>query len=89
MGHFDQETASYPKINYDNIQHSLDVIAEMVDKYSGHPAIVGLEPLNEPWNFCPIDVLKRFYWEGYLIVKRGAPYWKYMMHDSFRLDTKV
>ena len=37
----------------------------------------------------PIDLLKRFYWEGYLIVKRSAPYWKYVMHDSFRLDPKV
>ena len=37
----------------------------------------------------PIEILKRFYWEGYLIVKKSAPYWKYVMHDSFRLDPKV
>ena len=58
MGHFDHVTATYPSINFDNIQHSLDVIAAIADRYAGHPAIVGLEPLNEPWAFCPIDVLK-------------------------------
>jgi hypothetical protein len=58
MGHFDHGTATYPKINHANIRHSLNVIAAIADRYAGHPAIVGLEPLNEPWAFCPIDVLK-------------------------------
>jgi glucan 1,3-beta-glucosidase len=89
MGEFDQETASYPKINRDNIQHALDVIQLIVDRYSGHPAVLGLEPVNEPWQFTPIDELKKFYWDGYLIVKKGAPYWKYIMHDSFRLDPNI
>lgn len=48
--------------------------------------ITGIEPVNEPWQYTPLDVLKRFYWEGYLIVKRKAPDWKYIMHDSFRLE---
>jgi len=89
IGTFDQKTASYTEINYDNIQHALDVIQIMVEAYSGHPAVLGLEPVNEPWNFTPIKELKDFYWEGYLIVKRGAPYWKYIMHDSFRFDPSV
>ncbi|KAG7363490.1 cellulase glycosyl hydrolase family 5 protein [Nitzschia inconspicua] len=89
IGTFDQENANYSSINFDNIQHSLDVIEIIVDKYKGHPAVHGLEPVNEPWQYTPIDVLKRFYWEGYLIVKRDAPYWKYIMHDSFRLDTNI
>jgi hypothetical protein len=57
------------------------VKSAIVDRYGGHPAVLGIEPVNEPWQFTPIDVLKRFYWEGYLIVKRSAPYWKYIMHD--------
>ena len=65
------------------------MIQEIVDRYSGHPGVLGLEPINEPWQYTPIDVLKNFYWEGYLIVKKSAPYWKYIMHDSFRLDTKI
>jgi glucan 1,3-beta-glucosidase len=89
IGTFDQENANYSSINYDNIQHALDVVEIIVDRYKGHPAVQGLEPVNEPWQYTPIDVLKRYYWEGYLIVKRDAPYWKYVMHDSFRLDTNI
>ena len=44
MGEFDPKTASYPKINKANIQHALDVISKIVDRYSGHPAVLGLEP---------------------------------------------
>jgi len=89
MGTFDPKTASYTDINHDNIQHALDVIQVLVDRYAGHPAVLGLEPVNEPWQYTPIDELKKFYWEGYLIVKQRAPYWKYIMHDSFRLDPAV
>ena len=85
IGTFDSDTATYSSINYVNIAHSLEVIQRIVDMYSGHPAVLGLEPLNEPWQYTPLDVLQRFYWEGYLIVKKSAPYWKYIMHDSFRL----
>lgn len=89
MGEFDPETASYPKINRANIKHALDVISLIVDRYSGHPAVLGIEPVNEPWQYTPIKELKSFYWEGYLIVKKAAPYWKYIMHDSFRFDPAV
>jgi len=89
MGEFDQDTATYSSISHENIKHSLEVIQEIVDAYSGHPAVLGLEPVNEPWQYTPIEELKSFYWEGYLIMKRGAPYWKYIMHDSFRFDTEI
>eukprot|EP00586_Coscinodiscus_wailesii_P004058 CAMPEP_0172488684 /NCGR_PEP_ID=MMETSP1066-20121228/18332_1 /TAXON_ID=671091 /ORGANISM="Coscinodiscus wailesii, Strain CCMP2513" /LENGTH=673 /DNA_ID=CAMNT_0013256063 /DNA_START=132 /DNA_END=2153 /DNA_ORIENTATION=+ len=89
MGKFDRKTTSYPQINYDNIEHSLDVIRGMVDMYKDHPAVFGLQPVNEPWELTPIEHLKDFYWEGYLIVKRSAPEWKYVMHDSFRFDPNV
>jgi Cellulase (glycosyl hydrolase family 5) len=89
VGEFDGTTATYRSINYENIDHSLKVIRRMVHMYAHHPAILGIEPLNEPWQYTPIDVLQRFYWDGYLIVKRRAPYWKYIMHDSFRFDTNI
>jgi glucan 1,3-beta-glucosidase len=84
VGDFDPQTASYSSINYANIQHSLKVVLDVVTRYAEHPAVLGLEPLNEPWQYTPIDTLKRFYWEGYLIVKLKAPFWKYVMHDGFR-----
>jgi glucan 1,3-beta-glucosidase len=84
IGTFDQKTANYSSINYGNIDHALKVIQRVVDRYSGHPAVLGITPLNEPWQYTPLHELKRFYWEGYLIVQRKAKYWKYIMHDSFR-----
>uniref|UniRef100_A0A7S3QGF9 Glycoside hydrolase family 5 domain-containing protein n=1 Tax=Chaetoceros debilis TaxID=122233 RepID=A0A7S3QGF9_9STRA len=89
VGTFDRVTATYTDIDHDNIQHSLDVIEIMVEKYKDHPAVLGLQPVNEPWEWTPIDVLKKFYWDGYLIVKKQAPYWRYVMHDSFRFHTDV
>jgi glucan 1,3-beta-glucosidase len=89
IGTFDPNTATYSNINYDNIQHALKVLEKIVQRYAGHPAVLGIEPINEPWQYTPIDVLKRFYWEGFLIVKKEAPYWKYFMHDSFRFDPNI
>jgi glucan 1,3-beta-glucosidase len=89
MGTFDLESTSYPDINHENIKHSLKVIEKIVETYAGHPAVLGLEPVNEPWQYTPIDQLKKFYWDGYLIMKKHAPYWKYIMHDSFRFDTAI
>ena len=89
MGTFDHTNATYSDINYENIQHALDTIEVIVDMYKDNPAVLGLEPVNEPWQYTPLDILKNFYWEGYLIVKKSAPYWKYIIHDSFRFDTRV
>jgi len=89
MGTFDRVNANYTDINRENIQHALDVIEVIVDRYKDHPAVLGLEPVNEPWQYTPIDELKKFYWDGYLIVKKSAPYWKYIMHDSFRFDPSI
>eukprot|EP00538_Stauroneis_constricta_P006413 CAMPEP_0119560032 /NCGR_PEP_ID=MMETSP1352-20130426/13834_1 /TAXON_ID=265584 /ORGANISM="Stauroneis constricta, Strain CCMP1120" /LENGTH=719 /DNA_ID=CAMNT_0007607897 /DNA_START=138 /DNA_END=2300 /DNA_ORIENTATION=- len=89
MGEFDPDTASYPEINYENIEHALDVVSKIAKMYGNHRAVLGLEPVNEPWQFTPIEELKNFYWEGYLRVKKHAPYWKYIMHDSFRLDPNI
>jgi glucan 1,3-beta-glucosidase len=89
MGEFDLDTISYTNINRDNIDHSLEVIRIIVDKYKGHPAVLGLEPVNEPWQYTPIEELKQFYWEAFLIVKRNAQYWKFIMHDSFRFTPDV
>lgn len=89
MGTFDPVKAEYTEINRDNINHGLKTIQAIADRYKDHPAVLGLQPLNEPWEYSPIDELKKFYWDGYLIVKKAAPYWKYIMHDSFRFDPYI
>jgi len=84
VGTFNRTNKTYSEINYDNINHSLDVIRSIVQRYKDHKAVLGIEPVNEPWELTPIDLLKKFYWDGYKITKSIAPDWKYVMHDSFR-----
>lgn len=59
IGEFDPMTATYSSINEENIKHALKVIEAVVKKYAGHPAVLGLEPVNEPWQYTPIETLKR------------------------------
>jgi glucan 1,3-beta-glucosidase len=89
MGEFDPKEINYTSINHDNIAHSLKVIEAMADRYYDHPAVLGIEPVNEPWELTPIGLLKKFYFDAYLIVKERAPYWKFIMHDSFRFTSDV
>lgn len=83
-GTFNATTNTYESINYDHLNHSLTTVALIVDRYADHPAIIGLEPVNEPWELTPIDLLKDYYWKSYKRVKARAPHWKFVLHDSFR-----
>lgn len=83
-GTFDNEHHNYSSINYSNLNQSLRCVEEIVKRYANHPAILGLQPVNEPWELTPIKVLKDFYWKSYKRVKVLAPHWKFVMHDSFR-----
>lgn len=87
VGTFDPVAKNYSSINHDNIQHSLDALLEITLRYKDHQAMLGVEPINEPWELTPIDVLKDFYWKGYKQTKIHAPEWKFVMHDSFRFGT--
>jgi glucan 1,3-beta-glucosidase len=89
MGEFNAKSGLYNTINYDNINKTLRVIGLIADRYKDHPAVLGLEPVNEPWQFTPMKLLKQFYFDGYLEVKKRAPQWKYIMHDSFRFTADV
>eukprot|EP00588_Corethron_pennatum_P017258 CAMPEP_0194307134 /NCGR_PEP_ID=MMETSP0171-20130528/3994_1 /TAXON_ID=218684 /ORGANISM="Corethron pennatum, Strain L29A3" /LENGTH=820 /DNA_ID=CAMNT_0039059029 /DNA_START=105 /DNA_END=2567 /DNA_ORIENTATION=+ len=89
LGKFSRELFAVPEVDHGNIAHSLKVIEEIVRLYRYSSVIYGVEPVNEPWEWSPMEVLKSFYWEGYLIVKRDAPKWKFVMHDSFRFDVNI
>mmetsp|Transcript_30668 Transcript_30668/g.74066 ORF Transcript_30668/g.74066 Transcript_30668/m.74066 type:complete len:722 (-) Transcript_30668:211-2376(-) len=89
IGEFDNQAVNYTTINYENINHSLGVIEKLVDRYHDHPAVLGVEPVNEPWELTPLKELKKFYWDAYLIVKKKAHYWKFIMHDSFRFTPET
>ncbi|TDH70334.1 hypothetical protein CCR75_002904 [Bremia lactucae] len=87
-GEFDPVTNSYKSINYEHLNHSLTTVTAIVDRYANHPAILGLEPANEPWEHTPMDVLKDYYWKAYKRVKSRAPHWKFVIHDSFRFGVQ-
>ena len=89
LGDFNTATGKYDSINDGNVIMTLQVITCIAKRYGAHPAVLGIEPVNEPWQFTPLDVLKRFYWNGYLSVKKYAPNWRFIMHDSFRFTPDV
>ena len=41
--------------------------------------MLGVEALNEPWQFTPLDVLKAFYWDAYWAVRAAAPHWLFVI----------
>ncbi|KAL3664663.1 hypothetical protein V7S43_010412 [Phytophthora oleae] len=88
VGNFDAELGTYTSINYEHMVHSLDTVVAIVEHYASHPAVVGLEPANEPWELTPMDLLKEYYWRSYKRVKARAPHWKFVIHDSFRFGVQ-
>ena len=39
----------------------------MVETHRLDPAVIGIEPVNEPWGQIPLDELKGFYWQSYQV----------------------
>ena len=57
IGSFDQEKAEYSSINYENIQHSLEVIEAIVQRYKSHPAVQALEVCKDaPKKLCCLSI---------------------------------
>ncbi|KAJ8605597.1 hypothetical protein CTAYLR_000038 [Chrysophaeum taylorii] len=88
MGSFDGREGT-TAVNWTHVEASIRTLEKIASTYAAHPAVVGLEAVNEPWQFTPLWALKKFYWESYLRVKAIAPSWRFVMHDSFRFDTQV
>lgn len=87
IGNFDIASKNYTSINYNNIQFTLRIIEIIIEKYKNRKSFWGLEPINEPWEFTPLDELKKFYKQTYDIFKRENLYDKNLiLHDSFRPD---
>ena len=86
QGAFDPLTMTYASISWDNIRTTVQVLQRIAIALRNFPSVIGVEALNEPWQFTPIDVLKAFYWESYWAVRTAAPHWLFVMHDGFRLD---
>ena len=73
-----------------NVQETLRVLESFAQQYGSHPALCGIELLNEPRPEVPLDILKQFYQDGYQRIRKHAgPNVAIVIHDSFRpLDWK-
>jgi glucan 1,3-beta-glucosidase len=68
------------------IEHSLVVLERLAERYADHPALHGIETLNEPRWDIPTDLLKRFNSDAYLRIRRHCPPERVtvVFHDGFR-----
>ena len=86
VGDFDIINKTYKYINYNNINSTKKVLYTIIDTYKNHPALYGIEPLNEPWGYTPVEILQNFYYDIYKYMHLNAPNLKFIYHDSFRSD---
>jgi glucan 1,3-beta-glucosidase len=71
--------------NPNNIKETLRVLESFAQKYGNHPALLGIELLNEPRNTIPIEILKTFYQDAYPRIRKYAgTNVAVVFHDSFR-----
>lgn len=58
----------------DYIDKTFDVIDFLASRYAKHPALLGIELLNEPSAASvPLDILLTYYQQGYRIVRKYSP----------------
>ena len=89
IGNYNLKLKKYDNINYNNINYSLKVIEKIIDKYIHRKSFWGLEPVNEPWEFTPLEQLKLYYkniYDMYLLKSKNLKNKVLVYHDSFRPD---
>lgn len=87
IGDYNLNLKSYDNINYDNINYSLKVIEKIIDKYIDRKSFWALEPVNEPWEYTPLNELKSYYKKVYDMYKtkiKNDNNKVLIFHDSFR-----
>jgi len=68
-----------------NIAQTLRVLEAFAQKYGRHPALFGIELLNEPRGNLPLETLKQFYQDAYARLRPLLDADKAVVfHDSFR-----
>ncbi len=69
----------------DNVQETLRVLESFAQKYGQHPALCGIELLNEPKQDVSLEILQRFYKDAYVVLRKHLdPNVAVVFHDSFR-----
>ena len=68
-----------------NIAETTRVLESFAQKYGKHPALFGIELLNEPRNSIPLEILQQFYQDTYIALRKHLdPQVAIVVHDSFR-----
>jgi glucan 1,3-beta-glucosidase len=68
-----------------NIHETLRILENFGQMYGKHPAVCGIELLNEPRNVVPLEILQKFYQDAYVRLRRHLdPAVAVVFHDSFR-----
>ena len=68
-----------------NVQETLRVLESFAQKYGQHPALCGIELLNEPNDKMSLEILRQFYRDAYVrLRKHTSPQVAIVFHDSFR-----
>ena len=83
LGTFNPETHSYDNYKPENLEFSLDRVEELMQTFGDHPALYAFEPVNEPWEYTPLDMLFEYYRRGREIVRKYNKDVKFVFHSSF------
>lgn len=88
IGQFNTITKQYDSIDLNNIQYSLNLLEHLFKIYSDkkkYPNLYGFGILNEPWEYIPELVLKKFYQDSFNIFSKYMDAdVAFIFHDSFR-----
>lgn len=68
------------------IVRTVEVIEKIAERYKGHPALWGIQLLNEPRWDVPMDILRDYYLRGYEACRKHVDKKvAIVFHDGFRL----
>ena len=58
----------------------------ILKRFGSHSAIIGFEPVNEPWANSPLEVLYDFYRAVRKLVQNLAPQAYFVFHEAFMIS---
>jgi glucan 1,3-beta-glucosidase len=68
-----------------NISETIRILETFAQRFGKHPALLGIELLNEPRNVVPLEILQQFYRDAYARLRQHLdPKVAIVFHDSFR-----
>ena len=77
---------SYDYIDFKALLWAQDTMDGLVERWGNHPAVWGMEPVNEPQDATDQWALKIFYRNVRYNMRKKAPHVKFVFHDSGHLS---